>query len=162
METIVSLSIFSIGILGVFNVVGSVISAMNNTSNRLTASYLAQEGMETVRNIRDSNFLKINMGEVLNWDEGIDNCFADLGCEAEYSSYSLVSFNDRFLGINSDGFFEYGLDPDRNSIFKRRIMVSPEIDEELKDFRRVVVTVWWEERGTIYNIEAEENIYNWY
>ena len=154
-EMIVAVSVFSIGILGVFSLVSNVVSAMNNTSNRLVASYLAQEGMEIVRNIRDSNFLKINMREEgVVWDQGLTDCSG--GCEIDYTSNFLVSFADRFLKVNND-FYQYDL-VSEESIFKRKIKIS----EGSPEIRNVSVTVWWEERGIRYEVQAEENLHNWY
>ena len=49
----------------------SIISA-RVVSSRLTASYLAQEGIEIIRSKRDSNFLAMRQGVAgVSWDSGI-------------------------------------------------------------------------------------------
>ncbi len=53
-ETLVALSIFSVAVIALMTV---TITGSNGTSyvkNKLTASYLAQEGIELVRNLRDT------------------------------------------------------------------------------------------------------------
>ncbi|MFH1643260.1 MAG: prepilin-type N-terminal cleavage/methylation domain-containing protein [Patescibacteria group bacterium] len=125
-EMIIALSVFSIGIIGVFSLISVTASSLDNISNQLIASYLAQEGMEIVRNIRDSNFLKINQGEAINWDDG------------------LLSHTDS--GLGADGLFDRTI----------------EITEVSSDVRKVCVTVSWTEKGRIYEVKAEENIFNWY
>jgi len=62
-----------VGVGAVFTLVNQTISSNRAASSRLTAIYLAQEGIEIVRNIRDGNFLKIHNGESISWDNGIAN-----------------------------------------------------------------------------------------
>lgn len=56
-ETLVAISIFTVSILGLMLVLASGISNINYAKNKITASYLAQEGIEYVRNMRDTDGL---------------------------------------------------------------------------------------------------------
>ena len=56
-ETLVAISIFSVSILGIMSVLASGISHANYAKQKMIALYLAQEGIEYVRNIRDSKVL---------------------------------------------------------------------------------------------------------
>ena len=56
-ETLVAISIFTMSILGLMSVLASGISNINYATNKMAASYLAQEGIEYVRNIRDTDSL---------------------------------------------------------------------------------------------------------
>ncbi len=53
-ETLVALSIFSVAVIALISVAISGSSGATYVKNKLTASYLAQEGVEMVRNLRDT------------------------------------------------------------------------------------------------------------
>ncbi len=53
-ETLVALSIFSVAVIALISVTISGSSGATYVKNKLTASYLAQEGVEMVRNLRDT------------------------------------------------------------------------------------------------------------
>jgi len=57
-EVVIAVSILTIGVLAAFNVVQNITIYSKLTSSRLTATYLAQEGIELVRNQRDTNWLE--------------------------------------------------------------------------------------------------------
>ena len=72
LEAIISIFIVTMGVGAVFALVNQTIGGTQIISSKLTATYLAQEGIESIREIRDSNFLKIHKGVGgVNWDTGI-------------------------------------------------------------------------------------------
>ena len=68
-ETLVAITILTLGIVGPLELAYKSISYTKLSQNKITASYLAQEGMELVRYIRDTN--KINSNP---WLQGLANC----------------------------------------------------------------------------------------
>lgn len=70
-ETTLATFILSVGVLGVFGVIQMVSSFISGVSSKLEAVYLAQEGIENIRNIRDSNWLKQRSVPATLWDQGI-------------------------------------------------------------------------------------------
>lgn len=71
LEAIVSIFIVTVGVGGVFMLINQTISSGQNVSSKLKATYLAQEGIENIRNVRDSNWLKQRANPAVLWDEGI-------------------------------------------------------------------------------------------
>jgi len=59
-EIIIAIFITSIVLMGIFSIFYVVTVLASDSSDRLTATYLAQEGMEIVRNIRDKNWLNMD------------------------------------------------------------------------------------------------------
>jgi len=59
LELIVAIFVMTVGVLGAYAVVQQIIVYNSISSSRLTAAYLAQEGIELVRNIRDTNWLTV-------------------------------------------------------------------------------------------------------
>lgn len=71
LEVLAAIFILTMGIGGAFVLVSQTAVSSQLASAKLTASYLAQEGIENIRNIRDSNFLKIHKGETAGWLDGL-------------------------------------------------------------------------------------------
>src|ERR1035437_4630247 len=91
-ELVISISILSVAVVGIFNALSVLIILTSDSADRLTGTYLAQEGMEIVRNIRDTNWLDMNkatlagnVGTVYSWDNGLaSNGFPDHpNCESQ-------------------------------------------------------------------------------
>lgn len=56
-ETLIAIAVLTLSIVGPFQVVQGVLNSAYNARDQLTAAGLAQEGMEYVREVRDSNYL---------------------------------------------------------------------------------------------------------
>jgi prepilin-type N-terminal cleavage/methylation domain-containing protein len=152
-EMIVSVAIITIGVLGVFSVITNYSQKTQQQEERLIATYLCQEGIEIVRNIRDTNWVN---GD--NWSDGLNSCTSALGgCEADFDYSDLDSYyDDHYLYIqNSSGAYLYPFysTVDVKTPFRRKIIITPDGSDELD----VQVDVYWMDHTmTIY-----ENFYNW-
>ena len=58
-ELVISIFVMSVGLVGVFGAFSVISILTSDSANRLAGSYLAQEGVEIVRNIRDNNWLNM-------------------------------------------------------------------------------------------------------
>src|SRR3989344_8144120 len=118
-EAITAFFLISVGLLGAFSLISQV--AVNASSNlsRLTASYLAAEGIEIARNTRDSNLLKINRGEMVTWDTGLAGCA--LGCEIDYNDTAFSLYAGRFLKNNESA---YWYDSGTDTRFQRKVTIT--------------------------------------
>lgn len=56
-ETLIAILVLTLSIVGPFEVVQGVLNSAYNARDQLTGAGLAQEGMEYVREVRDSNYL---------------------------------------------------------------------------------------------------------
>ncbi len=68
-ETLVGLLIFTLTIMASMSVLGSSISSTNYAKQKIVAEYLAQEGIEYVRNQRDNYILFVSNGSGFTWDQ---------------------------------------------------------------------------------------------
>jgi len=151
LEVIIAIFVVTIGVLAAYTVTQQMISYTYRSASRLTAVYLAMEGIEIVRNIRDTNWLE----SAPSWKDGLINCTT--GCEADYDASDLSSYSGDPLNLETATGF-YGYDPGSPTNFKRKITITDEID-----YLKVSVEVWWEYKGDTYGpIRAQENLYNWY
>ena len=172
LEVIVAVFILTVGVGGSFVLIQQTLSASSMVRSRLIAAYLAQEGIEIVRNVRDNNWLEQRESfetppEPL-WNDGLDNCLPPINCcEADYKTDMLPSTpltsvvecsfdNLRYLNIDSDGFYSYS--GDAQTRFKRKISIEQIEDNKIK----VVVIVQWKEKNKTHQIEVVEHITNWY
>jgi len=162
-EVLVAIFLITVGIAAALIVINQTTIFTQVTSSRLVASYLAQEGIEIVKNIRDSNFLKIHKGIIAeeHWIDGLTGC--EGGCEADYDDSGLVSA-DRYLKING-GFYNY--DSGTDTVFKRKITIFDLLDlddppDGIPDQMKVQVLVSWQERGREHQVIAQENLYKWW
>lgn len=147
LEVFVSLTILTLAVLGLFILARQTVSFLPLSEQRLIASYLAQEGVEIVRNLRDVNRLR-----GVNWDLGLTACSA--GCEADYSSASLVAWTGRYL--RNSGTF-YGYSGATLTSYQRKISLTPNGSNILM----VNVEIFWSERGRSHTLSVREDLYNW-
>ncbi len=160
LEVIIAVFIISVGVGGVAKLMPSLIAGASLNQSRLTAAYLAQEGMEIVRNIRDTNWLEAHyIDGSIEWDDGLANC--SVGCEVDYSSVAqlsplLIAYGSgRYLNIDSVGLYSYGAGTQTK--FKRKITV-----QVAGDILTININVHWDDRGKSYDFPVEEKLYRWY
>ncbi|HHE76461.1 MAG TPA: prepilin-type N-terminal cleavage/methylation domain-containing protein [Candidatus Parcubacteria bacterium] len=160
LEVMVAIFVILVGVLGAYSVVQKIIFETHQSSFRLTAAYLAQEGVEIVRNIRDNNWL--NGGD---WNNGIEDCDDESFYQADYKSNDLGSCINaasgaQKLNVNGEGFYAYDdEDTGKTSPFIRKILITRVSDNMLK----VVVKVFWYYKNNLQGpITVEDYLYNWH
>lgn len=146
LEMMMAIFVLMVGFLGVMSLVQRAMFSTSISSDRLIAAYLAQEGLEIVRNIRDSNWLSR-----IAWDQGLGTG----NWEADYNDFSLSSWVGRYLKINAGGFYSY--DSGSDTKFKRKITIQ----KPGQNILNVVVEVSWQEKGVPYSLSVQGNLYNW-
>lgn len=142
LEVLIAIFALTIGVMAAFGSIAQAISAATFAKNRLIASFLAQEGIEIVKNIRDSNWIQNK-----NWNEGLNP--GDY--QADYDDLSLSPYLNSFLNLSSNGYL-YGIG--NPTQFKRKITIqqTPNPKELI-----VAVQVSWQN----YTFEATSTITNW-
>ena len=165
LELIVAVFILTVGILGVQALIRENLVLVFHSKNRLTAAYLAQEGIEIVRNIRDTNWVRLRAHPALliHWDDEIFCCpRLSCDCEADYNDLRLELWQGRPLNLDDKGFYSYDVTNNPTN-FKRKITVTsrPATPHQLQDQLQVTVEVEWTERGRSYSIVVLGNLYNW-
>ena len=141
--------ILTTGTMGAFSIIQRTVTFTSVSSSQLIASYLAQEGLEIVRNLRDSNYL-----QGVSWNSGLAGCAA--GCEIDYNDSALLPWTDpgRFLKTGTGFPYNYSLGND--TLYKRKIIITPGVN-----ILNVLVEISWQERGGSYQVVAETRLHNW-
>ncbi|MEI6288007.1 MAG: prepilin-type N-terminal cleavage/methylation domain-containing protein [bacterium] len=125
-ELLTAIGIISIGLFSVWNLFLSNFSGEQSARDRVVGSNLAREGMEVVRNIRDTNWLKVDVNdsacglasdELCQWDDGLTGgntavignivVKSDLNLIYKNGEALIASIDDPMAKIylNADGFF---------------------------------------------------------
>lgn len=163
-ELLITILVITVGIAGAFIAIQQGISAIDYSSSRFTAALLAQEGVEIIKNIRDTNLLQNTA-----WNDGFS---IDGDYEVQYSDpHSLdpslakpacspncdfVDASLRFLKKTDNGFYNY-TSPNETK-FKRRINITTVSPDKLE----LEITVYWRKRGGgHYELILRQHIYNW-
>lgn len=151
LEVLLAVFIIMVGLLSLYGAINYSYSSVQKTKDRFTAAYLAQEGIEIVKNIRDSNFVAES-----NWTLGLTSCSSIYGCRADYNDYELTQNTDEDdasipLYVNDNGFYNY--DYGDYTVFSRRIFIEADGGEKLD----ISVVVNWGDNEFL----LEESLYNW-
>jgi prepilin-type N-terminal cleavage/methylation domain-containing protein len=150
MEVIVAVAVITTAIVGAMALVSFSVSSISLNKSKITATNLAQEGLEIVRNIRDSNWLA-DKKTPDTWQDGLGAG----NYRAQYNQLGLLSFSSTPLKINSNGFYQYS--SGTNTSFYRKIIISHISDSQIK----VVSEVTWQEKSRSQVVAVEDRLYNW-
>lgn len=158
LEVIVAIFVIVVALVGGTSAILRALTLTSFSSPRLIATYLAQEGIEITRSIRDTNWLEART--MANpWDEGLNDCSS--GCELDYTLLgtvdpNLAPYQDRKLRVDPvNGFYNY-ITGDETK-FKRKVTITKPEETTLN----VLIEVSWAEKGVPHSISVQENIYNW-
>jgi len=154
LEVMAAIFILTIGIGGAFLLVRQSLSAASINKNRLIAAYLAQEGIEIVRNIRDTNWLEKRTNPLLSWDDGLGS--GDWRADASTTALTTAFATGTCLKVDSNQMYNYTVGS--STSFQRKISLR---NTGLNQ-KEVKVTVFWSERGRTHSLSALEYLQNWY
>lgn len=165
-ETLVAVAIFASAITGLIAITAGGVANTNFVKNKFTAGYLAMEGAELVRNIRDTASIanpNVTWSEVLS---GLDNCMSPNYCQMvpfdNLPPQLCLSGECEFMTYNSStGQFNYnGADGQNNltSVFKRKITIDP-VDPTSEI--RVTSSVDWLQGSRTHTVTYSYNLKNW-
>ena len=158
LEVIAALGIAMVGLLGVASLVIQNMQAQAFNKYYLTASMLAQEGLELARNIRDENWLTSGA----NWGSDIND--TDGTFTVDYAGRSSINDGPNSIGDsgarlyrNSSNYYTHNTVNAVPTPFSRLITVTPDGSDKLD----VAAAVQWQEHGRTHQYVAEAFLYNW-
>jgi len=162
-ESLVAITVLVLAITGVASAIQTGISSYIFSKNQIIAFYLAQEGFEQVRNIRDENSLKTQDWLTSLSANSSDPCYFGQACIIDPVRSAVPTRCSGGPGncpvIRQDavtGFFGY--DPAWSAtIFRREIILTQINPQEIA----VTVTVDWSKGVVNRQFRARENILNW-
>ncbi len=156
-ETLVAISVILLSLVGPLSIAAQALSAAYYARDQITAFYLAQEGVEYVRAVRDGNFLAGS-----HWLTGLSNCVSTL-CTVdavEYNNSVCPSGTCQPLNINNTtGRFTVESANATPSIYTRTVRIDPIAGNP--DDVSLTVEVSWRSAGVDRTFRISEELLNW-
>ncbi len=159
-ETLAALFVIMVGISSFVTLINQTVSYTKTSSYNLIAAYLGKEGIEIVKNIRDSNFLKAyyDIPAGSTWLDGLTSCQSGSGgCQIDYDSWTLTPYTGAMLKLPDTGSKFYNYSDGADTMFARRITIDPV--GAGPDYLHVEVDVTWSEKGRSHVFPVQDNLY---
>jgi|SRR3989344_741719 len=177
-ETLLALAIFTISVVALMAVLSEGVADTSYAKKKLIAVYLAQEGVEYIRNMRDTFVLYDAGGAQAGWTvfnnnltdasacQGVNGCyFGDLNA-ADFSDTTqpMIGIVVTACGTNCPTMLydattgKYNYTTGASSGYIRKIWITP---ANPTNETKVVSKVSWTQGSGTYNITFSENLFNW-
>jgi len=170
-ESLVAVSLFSIAVVTLLLSLGQGLSNTGYVKKKITAEYLAAEGIEYMRNLRDT-YVLYSPGDWNSFVGKLSPCTPVNGCQfdAETIDFEDPNWPIKNMVITACGgpCSELKYDPNNgrynyssgtNSGFTRKIRM--ETVPGGSDEKKISSTVFWTQNSGNYSITFSENLYNW-
>lgn len=161
-ESLVAITILVVAVIGATSAVQSGLSSYIFSKDQIVAFYLAQEGFEQIKNIRDENHMTGN-----GWLSGLsesssDPCYFGEACtvspvESQAATRCPSVGNCPVIRQDaSTGFYGYNSSW-TPTVYRRQIMLESISSHEIA----ATVTVSWNKGLITRQFKAKENIFDW-
>lgn len=157
-ETLIAVAILVGGLTAALGILSFMLRTVHVLKNEFMAAHLAAEGVEVIRNIRDANWLRRDIGlESRGWRDDL----AAGDYEVAFDSVVPDPDGDRFLNIDAAGRYTYSAGT--KTTFKRRLELQWVDTPGLTPVQRVRVraVVRWQDQFQSRQIVVEELLYDW-
>jgi len=144
-EVLLSVFIITVAVLGLYNGINYSYNSIEKAKDKFVASYLAEEGIELVKNLRDSNYIAS-----LAWNNGLTACTVGCRIDANDSALDATTPTTPLL-IDANGFYSYN--SGTQTIFSRKIVITSIETYKIK----VSVTVYYGDEEFL----LEQYLYDW-
>ena len=134
-ETLVAISIFTVSLLGIMSVLASGVSNTGYAKGKMAAAYLAQEGIEYVRNLRDT--------DVIGYVDADGNSIG-------WSNYFANFTGTQTITLPNPPFY-------LPTGFSRTVSKQKIDSNEVKIYSKVT----WTQGSGPHTITFSENLFNW-
>ncbi|HEV7424439.1 MAG TPA: prepilin-type N-terminal cleavage/methylation domain-containing protein [Candidatus Paceibacterota bacterium] len=172
-ETLVAISIFSTSIIAMLSVLTSGIANTNYAKEKMVAAYLAQEGIEYMRNMRDTFVLYDAGGAQTGWNNfnskvvgascnGVNGCYFNADniftTPPTTDPNALTLCSGSCPPLNYDGNTgKYNYTTGSASGFVRRIIITSISANQT----RILTTVAWIQGSGPRSVSFYEDLFNW-
>lgn len=169
-ETMVAIFVLMIAVIAPMSIAAQALATARYAKDQVTAFYLAQEGIELVRNIRDNNALSggvWNGGVLGNPDGSTEDakfCYSTKGCRINPIDLQVnICKNDTDtvcspLYLNSNNIYNYDTTGSK-TIFTRTINIIKTSTDEIK----VSSTISWKSNSILEpnTFTITDMLFNW-
>ncbi|RJP45622.1 hypothetical protein C4587_00525 [Candidatus Parcubacteria bacterium] len=148
-EALIALGVLVVGLLGILTLLARSFFLGRVIADNYTATYLAAEGVEVVKNLIDANYIQ---------GRPFASGFSDGDFEVEYGSTALAPNQDQNLLFDA-GTNLYGYAGSQATKFRRVIRVA--LIGVVADEVQVNSIVSWTTGGGSYLVDVEGRFLNW-
>ena len=183
LEAIIAVAVIAVGLSAVLALAGNNLKVSNISAQQVVAVNLAREGVEIIRNKRDSNWLAglpfetgiigtaSDTEGVLEFDPAAGTWTMNFGPDNFSDPDTIIYRNDQsgtYQGVHRQA-QPSGYTP---TIYKRLIYINPICANAMDSFAsncgvgqlrglRVLSTVQWSEKGNTRVYSVEERLFDW-
>lgn len=164
LEMLFAVIIFSFALVSLMGIASKGVIATATARDQLTAQYLAEEGIEVARNMRDSNFLGYLSDTP--WLNEIENCSETAPCDIVYSVPPKLTptAQGEILYENESGVYRrvddgnIGGEP---TTFWREIYIDDAEPGMPANQKKLVSTVHWKQKAFDRTFTVQTYISDW-
>lgn len=170
-EALVAISILMVAIVTPMTIAQNGLSSAMYSKDQMTASFLAQDAIEYIKNKRDEIGVQKDPlagktdGEWIGKSGYFSTCFQVAGCKIDTinNNVSAFSVGDKLkIKRELDGkFLYYGHDNGEISKFTRKIFITSPVVTDVNE-AMIDVTVSWQNGGNTETVEIKNFIYNYW
>lgn len=161
-ETLVAVLLLSTAIAGPLTIASKGLSASLIARDQMIAFYLAQDAVEYVRFIRDSNKLAGNPWLTnLNACTGADGCTVDPSAGTVTACSGACSLIQKYDDGSGHVYFSYTLGAITPQQFRRTVTLAPPSTGGTTEEVLTVSVSWRAQSGVTRTIAVRENLLDW-
>lgn len=164
-ETAIVLFVVSLGLLALVTLSVNNVKSRTVNKNALTAQFLAAEGLDLVRNVRDNNFLENTTSTPIAWDRYIVPSSTGATYKVDFQTFqptAITGLSQAKLQLatstNANFYVHNAGAPD--SLFSRLITLTGADASPVSS--TVAVLVQWNDQGQTYSYTLSSLLYDWY
>lgn len=163
-ETLVAVTVLAVSVAGPLSIAFQGLRSAELAKSQITASYLAQEGVEFIRAMRDQDYID---GAPINWATTFNTCTGAFGCWIDMPDFEWGVCNDSTC--SNQGPVEYHAASGRygyangyiDSAYTRIVkMTAQDIDGGAGEYL-ITSTVSWKTANIDRAVVIRETITNW-
>ncbi|MDQ1299562.1 MAG: hypothetical protein QG636_230 [Patescibacteria group bacterium] len=163
-ETLVAITVVVTAMVGPLYAVQQSLNASRTAREQLIASSLAQEGVEYVRGIRDSNYLFVlRAGSPRSWLYGLDGTGGSVNCISATCvidpTQNTVSRTIGPLYLSPTNLYTQVAVVPTPTIYTRTVLLTPVSGSVTEMTLTVIVT--WTSKNQTRNVTITERLHNW-
>ncbi len=163
LEMLFAVIIFSFALISLMGIASKGVIATATARDQLTAEYLAEEGLEVGRNMRDSNFL--NYLSNTTWLNEIEGCTKTLPCDVTFSTPpKLTNVTQGTILYKSDSGVYRRIDDNGTgepTTFWREVYLDDTEPGMPNNQKKMVATVHWKQKAFDRTFTVQTYLSDW-
>ncbi|NVN97285.1 prepilin-type N-terminal cleavage/methylation domain-containing protein [Candidatus Nomurabacteria bacterium] len=145
-EAMIAIFILTVSVASMLGITASSAASARYANNEITANYLLQEAVDSIRNSRDTIAFQMTDGDDstnLEWDNFLKkygypngNCFSTNGCDISIEDFDPTAIDGRdIISCNNDGGVCENLNYDNNMT---KVFYNHSGHGDMSEFRRTI------------------------